>query len=185
MGKRPPNMRALGVTLTLVLMAWAPALRAQSRSQRVTAVTSLDENRLQGTWYEVASYPFKPERRCVSNSIELIAPGEKHNQLQLVDACTTKRGYTDARNETANAEEKNGGGEFKVRTIWPFSRKYWILALGQNYEWALIGSPNHRTLWVFSKTPTLSPQVLAEIEAKGASEGFPSARLVQARQTPQ
>ncbi len=183
MTRRLLQARAIGTASTaglmaVLLLAVVPGLRAQGRFSAVTAVPKLDETRLLGTWYEQASLPFKREKRCVSNSIELIAPGGKPNQLQLVDACDTKQGYTDARNTSADAADKHGDGEFKVRTWVLFWRKYWVLALGPDYEWALIGSPNRKTLWVFSKARRLSPEVLAEIEAKGTAEGFVSSRLV-------
>ena len=182
MAKPLQGSAALGLALIGLLLVCTPVLRAQNRSS-VTAVTQLDESRLQGTWYELASYPVKRARHCVSNPIELIAPGDKPKQLLLVDACSNKQGYTDARNTTASAQDKHGDGEFKIKYFFLFSRKYWVLALGPNYEWALIGSPNHKTLWVYSKTPTLSPDVLAGIEAKGEAEGFPASRLVAAHST--
>ena len=172
---------ALGATLNILLIC-GPALSAQVRTS-ATAVPKLDQTRLQGTWYELASYPLKGARHCVSNPVELIAPGEKPRQHLLVDACSNKQGYTDAHNSTASGQKKRDDGEFKIRSFFLFTRKYWVLALGPNYEWALIGSPNHKTLWVYSKTPTLSPATMAEIEAKGAAQGFPSSRLVAAHNT--
>jgi apolipoprotein D and lipocalin family protein len=183
MGNRPPKNLTLALASLALLLAAAPTLHAQTRAQSVSAVTTLDESRIQGTWYEIARYPYSKEKRCVSDARELIAPGYKPNQLLLVDACRARLGDTETRDLTANAVSKNGGGEFKVRTFWPFWRKYWVLALSPDYSWTVLGSPNHKTLWVFSKTPALQPEVLAEIEAKGAAEGFPSSRLVMTPQT--
>ena len=91
----------------------------------------------------------------------------------------------DVRNYKANPQDKHNtaNGKFKVITLFPFSRKYWILAVGPNYEWSLIGSPNHKGVWLFSRTPTLGPDVLAQVEARAAAEGFPAARLVMTPQT--
>jgi apolipoprotein D and lipocalin family protein len=173
--------RSIARTLALILITMAlTASYAQTSSP--IAVTTLDTDRIRGTWYEIARYPYKKEKHCVSDARELIAPDYKPTQLLLVDACLTKANDTEARNLTAVANKRSTGGDFRVRTFWPFWRKYWILALSPDYSWTMLGSPDHKTLWIFSKSPTLAPDILAAIEAKAAAQGFPSNRLMM---TPQ
>ena len=176
MDKRGRRRNLNGWMLATLLLAGTHVGRAQT----VSAVAKLDENRLYGTWYEVARLPNKR-----ADAFELIAPGNKPNQLQLVDSCRTKKGFTDARNINANPQKKSSDARFKITTLWPFTRSYWVLALGPENEWALIGSPNHRNLWIFAKNPALKPELLADIEAKAAAEGFASAMLVLTPQNPQ
>jgi apolipoprotein D and lipocalin family protein len=159
--------------LTLVLLLAAPALRAQS----VTAVPQLDQTKIPGTWYQIARLPDKREKKCVANALELIAPGDKKNQLSLVDSCSTKAGYPDVRNYSARPADKNGDGKYKVTTIWPLSRKYWFLSIGPSYDWIVIGTPNHRNLWIFAKSRTVSSQVLDTMKAAAAAQGFDTAKL--------
>ncbi len=111
----------------------------------------------------------------------LFALGDKANHIQLVTSCKTKAGYTDARNADGKAQDKLGDGKLKLG-IWPFSRKYWVLATEPDYQWSLVGSPNHKTLWIYSRKPVMSPDVLAEVRAKAASQGFALDKLVM---TPQ
>jgi len=91
------------------------------------------------------------------------------------------------RNFNANPQNKqvklNGSGQLKVPIIWPFAVKRWILAVGPNYEWSLVGNPNHKSLWIFSRTPSLAPEVLASIKAQAAQEGYPVDRLLLTPQT--
>jgi apolipoprotein D and lipocalin family protein len=181
MTKRLPPMRPVAFALTLILFSGTATLRAQSKPP--TAVTTLQPTRIAGTWYEIARYPYNKEKRCVSDAEELIAPGYKPHQLLLVDACKTKDGYTQTRNLAAIAPNAKDPGALKVRTFWPFWRKYWVLALSPDYSWTLLGSPDHKTLWIFSKSPTLAPDVLSAIEAQAAAEGFPASRLIQTPQT--
>jgi apolipoprotein D and lipocalin family protein len=65
-----------------------------------------------------------------------------------------------------------------VTSIWPFARKYWVLAIGEAYDWALVGDPNHKSLWVLSRTNTVTPELLEEIERRAVAEGFDIAKLV-------
>ncbi len=180
MGEQARGTRAVVAGLGLgLLLAGTPNVRGQT----VSAVPKLDEPRILRTWYEVARFPNKRQKKCIGDAVELIAPGEKKNELQLVDSCATKVGYPDVRNYTARPQDKSGDGKFKVTTHWPFTRKYWVLALGPDYEWALVGSPNHKDLWIFSKTRTLSPDVLAQIKAKASAEGFDAEKLVMTPQS--
>ena len=178
MGHSLNRTRTLAITLALIAFT-----QAHAQTSSPIAVTTLDTDRIRGTWYEIARYPYNKEKRCVSDARELIAPDYKPTQLLLVDACLTKAGDIEARNLTAVAKKKSTGGEFRVRTFWPFWRKYWILALSPDYTWTMLGSPDHKTLWVFSKTPTLPSDTLAAIEATGTAQGFPSNKLVLTPQT--
>jgi apolipoprotein D and lipocalin family protein len=154
-------------------MAWA---------QTVSAVAALDLERYTGTWYEVARYPNKAEKRCVSDGMMLYALGDKPYRFQRVSSCEMKDGVRDVRNANGKAQDKSGDGRFKVSSMWPFSSKQWVLAVGPAYEWALVGAPNHKTLWVLSRTATMTPEVLAEIEGKAAAEGFDKSKLVMVAQ---
>jgi apolipoprotein D and lipocalin family protein len=150
-------------------------------AQQVTAIPKLDEMSLAGAWYEVARIPTKHEsKRCKSDIVEVIAPGER-NQLQLVDSCTNPKGYTDATNRTAR-QDKAKDGKLKITTIFPFSTKYWVIAQGAQDEWFLVGNPNRKALWIFSKTPTLPPATLLQIESQAAAQSFQVSKLVPVSQ---
>jgi len=49
---------------------------------------------------------------------------------------------------------------------------YWVLAVGKDYEDALIGHPSLTMLWVLSRSPTLSDERLAELESLAERQGF-------------
>jgi apolipoprotein D and lipocalin family protein len=175
---------------TLRLMGLAPvfavALVAANRTavgQTVTAVPTLDFNQFTGSWYEIARLPNKREKICTGDVVEVIALGDKSKQLQIVTSCKTNKGYTEVRNATATTQKKRGDGELKVTYTWPFSEKDWVLAVGAQTHWVLIGSPNHKALWVYSRAPKLSPEVRSEIERKAAAEGFAVAKLVTTPQS--
>jgi apolipoprotein D and lipocalin family protein len=169
----------LGGWLSLgLLLATTSVAEAQSGS----AVPQLDLDRLMGTWYEIARLPTKAEKHCVSDAMVLYAVGDKPHQFQVVNSCQIKNGSTDPRNATGKVADKLGGGRLKISYLFPFSSKYWVLAMGPEYEWALIGSPNHKTLWVLSRMSSMKPELLAEIEAKAAAQGFNTSKLVMVEQ---
>lgn len=149
------------------------------RGQTVAAVPALDLQRFTGTWYEVAVLPNKRQKRCVRDAVILVALGDKARSFTLVSACGTNKGFLDVRNESGKAQDKSGGGKLKVTTLWPFSRKVWVLGLGPDYEWALLGSPNHKAMAVLSRTAVMEPGTVSEVEGRAAGMGFPVGKLVR------
>ena len=168
---------------TVVGMMVLLALGQASRGQTVSAVPSLDLPKFTGNWYEIARLPTKRDKSCDHDSVVLIALGDKKDSLQLVIACQTKKGFTQVRNVDGKPEDKTSDGKLKVTTIWPFTRKYWVLAVDPNYDWALVGSPNHKELWVLARALTMDAPLLATIEGKASAEGFDTGKLISTPQT--
>jgi len=165
------------------LGAMGLGLAGLAGGQTVAAVPALDLNRYTGTWYEVARYPNKAEKHCVSDAVMLYALADKAKKFQVVSSCATKDGYRNVRNGNGKRADKSEDGRLKVSYSWPFSSKYWVLAIDPEYsEWALVGNPNRKTLWVLSRTGAMRPEVLAEVEAKASAEGFDAAKLVRVTQ---
>jgi lipocalin len=46
------------------------------------------------------------------------------------------------------------------------------------YTWALVGTPNRKNLWIYSRTKTLPPDTLTAIKAQAVAEGFDAGKLV-------
>ena len=83
----------------------------------------------------------------------------------------------DAKNSSGKID-RNGEGKLKITRLWPFSAKYWVLAVGPTYDWALIGGPDHKSLWVLSRAKSVSSEVFTEIKKKAQAEGFDTAKLL-------
>jgi apolipoprotein D and lipocalin family protein len=60
----------------------------------------------------------------------------------------------------------------KVSFFWPFRGDYWIIDLGQEYEYAVVGTPNRKYLWILSRTPEMNPEILAKILENVERQGF-------------
>jgi apolipoprotein D and lipocalin family protein len=162
--------------LALATVCGAPA-------QQPSALPSVDLNRFAGSWYEITRLPNKREKGCVADVMDLIALADKNGHLQLVTSCEAKNDYLNVANASIKAEKGSDGGRLKVTYVWPFSDKDWILAIGADYEWVLLGSPNHKVLRVLSRTRTLSPDLLSEIKQKAASEGYAANKMTMTVQT--
>ncbi len=178
MGKQLLSMRTrtTEITLAALLLACTQLVRAQTP----VAVSHLDDSQMKGTWYEIARLPNKREKTCIGDAFQLDARGDKPHTLQWVNSCRTKSAYVNVYDATAKPQDKKNptDGRLKVTTLWPFTAKYWVLGLGPNDEWSLVGSPNHKNLWIYSRSQMLAPAVLTQIESQAAAAGYPVAKLV-------
>lgn len=159
-------MRSAGV---VCLALWMLAVGAAS-GQSVTAVPKLDEKLFATGWYEIARLPNKPEKKCVSNALQMYTVGNKPWQFQVVESCLLKDGEANVRNLSGRGD-KVGDGRLKVGSF-PFATKTWVLATAPDYSWALVGSPNHKLLWILSRTATMDEAVLQQVEGMAAAQGY-------------
>ena len=173
MGRLIHRVLAAGVLAGLLMGSTSRPAAAQT----VTAVPRLDLNKFMGTWYELARLPDKTEKKCVRNVNVLFALGDKPRSFQMGTSCDVKDGTPDDYDGTGKAS-KQGDGKLKLSRLVIFSTPYWVLATGPAYEWALVGSPKHKTLWILSRTASLDPAVLAQIKNMAVAQGFHLEKLI-------
>ncbi len=162
--------------LLAVVLATASLARGQ-----VAAVPALDFTKFSGTWYEIAKYPTKKEKSCATDALMMFTSSLKARRFDVVRSCTTRDDTPDAANYGGKMEDKNGDGKLKVGT-WPFYRKFWVLGVGPEYDWAVVGDPGKKTLWVLSRKTTLTDEQMAAAKAKASAEGFDVSKLVPMKQ---
>jgi apolipoprotein D and lipocalin family protein len=150
-------------------------------AQAVQPVAKLDFNSVTGTWFEMARLPDKAEKHCQGDAMRIFALADKKGRFQLVDSCERTDGTKDVRNEDGRLS-KAGDGRRRVIHLWPFSDKQWVLAVGPQQEWMLMGNPNRKELWVLSKTETMTPEVLAQVKGIAAGMGFEVGKMVRVEQ---
>jgi len=170
-------MRRIGMWLGAGMMLAATAAWGQ-----VTAVPKLDFARFAGAWYEIASFPTKKEKACAANALVMFTKSERAYRFDVVRSCTTKDDTADAVNLVGRMEDKSGDGRLKVGPFWPVLWRYWVLATGPDYEWAVVGDPQRKMLWVLSRKTTLGAEEMAAAKAKAQAEGFDVGKLVEMKQ---
>jgi apolipoprotein D and lipocalin family protein len=76
----------------------------------------------------------------------------------------TATGAIDQAEGVAHVVDEQSNAKFEVSFVRPlgiplFSGDYWILNLGDDYEYAIVGTPRRDYGWVLSRTPVISPQL--------------------------
>ena len=56
--------------------------------------------------------------------------------------------------------------------VWWFSGDYWVIALGDDYDFAVIGEPDREFGWILSRTPSLPRETLERIRERLVASGY-------------
>ena len=147
---------------------------AQGSINRAT-VASLDVERYMGRWYEIARYDHSFERHMVQCMAQYtLLP----NGRILVENSGVDSRDGEFRLVEGKAKLGNHPGQLRVSFFLFFYSDYNILALDNNYEWALIGSKSPKYLWILSRTPKLPETVLREILSIAEARGYDTQKLI-------
>lgn len=168
---------AAAVLVALVLAPLVLGATPLHAAEPVRSVPALDVSRYLGTWYEIASYPFFFQRGCVATEARYAA-GED-GELLVHNVCrkdTLDGDVKDARGR-AWVPDPAAPGQLKVSFFGPFAGDYWVLELGADYEYAVVGDPGRDTLWILSRTRRMDPAVYQGIVGRLTAAGWDVSRL--------
>jgi apolipoprotein D and lipocalin family protein len=127
----------LGTCAAMLLIAMARTLHA---SEPLTTVPSVDLKRYVGTWYEIARYPNRFQKKCVGDTTAdytLLANGN----IQVVNSCREANGKMNTARGKAKIVDRTSNARLKVTFFWPFYGDYWIVGLAPDYSYAIVGEP--------------------------------------------
>jgi apolipoprotein D and lipocalin family protein len=162
------------------LFAWMVALGVSACDDNPPLdVANVDLGRFQGKWYEIAKLPRATETGCEGTTATYrLKPDGK---LDLQSECQVD-GVTRRMIAEAIVSDPETPGKLSL-DIGGFYGDYWILEVGKNYEYAVVGHPTRSYLWILSRTPTLPEGDLTSILDGARKRQFDVSRLEYTVQT--
>jgi apolipoprotein D and lipocalin family protein len=174
----------------LLLIVSAAVTSAMPKDDNpLPVVSSVDLKRYSGKWYEIARYPNRFQKSCVSDvsANYTLSDGQ---QLLVENECRKSNGKMETARGKARLANKNGAtAKLKVRfapswlswlpMVWG---DYWIIDLAPDYSYSVIGTPDRKYLWILSRTRAIDETTYRDIVQKAAGLGFEPGRLVRTRQ---
>lgn len=153
----------------------------------VTTVPNVDLTRYLGRWYEICRLPLKWEDETATDITANYSLND--GKLRVHNRCFDAEGKpSQAIGEARPIDETNA--RLKVTFLpeymrWiPFTHgDYWVLKLDPDYRVALVGTPDHKNLWVLSREPRLSDTMLREYLDEARAQGFDLAGLITPQHT--
>jgi apolipoprotein D and lipocalin family protein len=145
----------------------ASAAEDSSAAGPVTTVSSVDLARYAGIWYEIAKIPNRFQKQCArSTTAEYSVRGD--GQIDVVNRCIKKDGSAEQAAGVAKVVDTGTNARLKVSFVsflgWrPFWGDYWIIGLDEDYQWAIVGTPDRKYGWILARTRTLNLNTMEAI----------------------
>ena len=154
---------------------------ASAPSVPLEVVPKVDLGRYAGKWYEIASFPTWFQKGCVGSTA--VYSLREDGDIDVLNQCRKEpAGALDSARGTAWVVDPATNAKLKVRFFWPFSGDYWIIDLGPDYEYAVVGHPSRDYLWVLGRTPQMDDAQYGRILERVRQKGYDVSRLVKTRQ---
>ncbi len=149
----------------------------------VEVVKQVDLQRYAGTWYEIARFPFTQQNGCHNTTATYTL--RDNETVKVTNRC--RKGGFDGPESVAVAKAKVtdpvSQAKLKVKFFFlaPWA-DYWVIRLGEDYEYAVVSQPSRKYLWILSRTPVMEAQSYDGIVRSLQDDGFDTTRL---EKTPQ
>ncbi|HMK95267.1 MAG TPA: lipocalin family protein [Candidatus Limnocylindrales bacterium] len=139
-------------------------------------VPRVDLKRYLGKWFEIAHLPFRFEKGCsdITATYSLRSDGD----VSVLNECL-KNGKVKRAKGRAKIVDKATGAKLKVTFFRPFYGDYWIINLGSDYDYSVVGTPNRKYLWILNRTPQMDEKLFTQLVDYAKSKGFPVESLVR------
>lgn len=150
-------------------------------SRPLATVPHVDLKRYSGDWHEVARYPNWFQRKCTGAVTASYSP-LPDGAIRVVNSCRRANGSQDSIQGRATVVPGSGNAKLKVSFFGPFTGDYWIIGLDKDYQWALVGHPSRKYLWILARQPGMSDKLYNRLVALAVKQGYQAANIMR---TPQ
>ena len=148
----------------------------------VKPVANFQLDRYLGKWYEIARLDHSFERGLQQVTAD-------YSMREDGGVRVVNRGFNSEKAEWQEAEgkaffvEDENTGYLKVSFFGPFFGSYVVFELdSEDYQYAFISGPDTSYLWLLSRTPTVSEEVLDRFRSRAAELGFDMEELILVEQ---
>lgn len=156
--------------------------------KEMEVVKGLDLAKYMGRWYEIASFPsrFQPKNGVNTRATYTLRPDGTVNVLNETWS-DGKRGYIEG--TAYKSDPSTDEAKLKVKfyvppflPVFPVVGDYWVLYIDDDYQYALIGQPSRRYMWILSRQPHLDEEIYNQLVQRAAEDGYD---ITQLRKTSQ
>lgn len=146
-------------------------------SKGVVAVKPFDKKKYLGLWYEIARMDFRFERNLNNTTANYSLNSNGTIKVE-------NRGYNYITKKWKQAVGKakfykdNNTAMLRVSFFGPFFSGYNVIALDNDYKYALIAGKNLKYLWILSRETTIPEDIKQNYLKTAQSSGFKTGDLI-------
>lgn len=157
--------------------------------KEMEVVKGVDLKRYMGRWYEIASFPSRFQPKNGVNTRATYTLNEDGTVHVLNETWSDgKRGYIEG--SAYKADPNSDEAKLKVKfyvppflPIIPVVGDYWVLSLDEDYQYALIGQPSRKYLWILCRKTHMEDEIYNQLVEKAKEEGYDVEKLHKTPQT--
>lgn len=161
---------------------------AQASNEALTTIRALDVPRYMGTWYEIAKFHNRFQRKCVGYTKAEYSP-MADGSVKVINRCMLASGEMNEATGIARQVGPSTSPKLKVRfapawlsfipAVWG---DYWIIDLDDKYQLAAVSEPTREFLWILSRTPKVDPKSYEQLLGQLVRKGFNVQKLEVTKQ---
>jgi apolipoprotein D and lipocalin family protein len=148
----------------------------EDRPGEIEVVPYVELQKYMGKWYEIAHLPAKFQEGCSETTATYTL--KEDGSVAVLNECKKNDKLRLAKGR-AKVIDKTTGAKLKVTFFWPFYGDYWIIKLGANYDYSVVGTPNRKYLWILSRTPQMDDKLFSQLIEFVKSKGFNIGSLIK------
>jgi apolipoprotein D and lipocalin family protein len=138
----------------------------------VQTVDYVDLTRYVGKWYQIAFFPTRFQGSCTIDTTATYGIMDD-GRVSVFNECKKPSGKTKSISGSAKIVDRDSNAKLKVKFFWfAPAGDYWIIDLGSNYEYAVVGSPDRKYLWILSRTPQITNSLYQDLVKRASSQYF-------------
>lgn len=165
---------------TLLCFSGCFTLPPVQRNSETTleAVKDFDLNRYLGLWYNIANYDVSFQRGCRNTTAQYEL--KKNGRISVLNKC--RKGSENESFDMAEGEARIANPALPAQLEVSFSifqpwSDYWVILVDADYQWAAVGEPSGRFLWVLARTPAIEIDLYENILKQLRDLGYPTHTL--------
>lgn len=166
----------------LPLLVLAVVLAGCPPSNPPETAAFVDIEQYMGVWYEIATFPQRFQRGLVGVTAEYTLEEDGRVRVRNTGFRNTLDGKEASIEGYARVVDPATNSKLRVRfNLFPaslFPGDYWIIEVGDDYDYAVVSNPTRQTLWILSRTPAMDTVLYDAIVSRLAADGFDTDRLV-------
>jgi apolipoprotein D and lipocalin family protein len=148
----------------------------KEQNKTLEVMPHVELKRYLGKWYEIAHLPARFQEGCTDTTATYAL--SEDGSISVLNECRRNGKVIQAKGK-AKVVDKNSAAKLKVTFFWPFYGDYWIINLSKDYDYAVVGTPNRKYLWILNRTPQMDDKLLSQLIEFVKSKGFDVSKLIK------
>ncbi|WFS19245.1 lipocalin family protein [Pseudomonas sp. 905_Psudmo1] len=175
-------MRSILIASAILALAGCANSGTGSIPKPPPQTMQVDLQRYQGTWYELARLPMFFQRNCVQSEAHYGLRDD--GRIDVTNRCRDKDGEWIEAKGVAEPQVEGQTDKLWVRfdnwasKLLPIKGDYWVIYRDEDYRVALVGHPEHKYLWLLSRTPEVDQETRDKLLSVAREQGYVTSDLI-------